>query len=37
MCEAVGLPVLETEDPDKKVGNGFAVVLAADGPPPAIA
>ena len=34
LCERVGLPVLETEDPDRKVGNGFAVVLAADGPPP---
>lgn len=31
LCEAIGLPVLATEDPDRKVGNGFAVVLDAAG------
>ncbi len=34
LCERIGLPVVETEDPDRKVGNGFAVVIAADGPEP---
>jgi SAM-dependent methyltransferase len=29
MCEAAGLPVLDHLDPDDKIGNGFAVVLAA--------
>jgi hypothetical protein len=31
MCEAAGFPVLDTQDPDDKVGNGFAVVLDAAG------
>lgn len=31
-CEAIGLRVLATEDPDGKVGNGFAVVLDASAP-----
>lgn len=35
LCEAIGLPVVETEDPDLKVGNGFAIVIAADGQAPA--
>jgi SAM-dependent methyltransferase len=34
LCDRIGLPVVETEDPDRKVGNGFAIVLAADGPTP---
>jgi SAM-dependent methyltransferase len=29
LCEEIGLEVIETEDPDRKVGNGFAVVIAA--------
>ena len=29
LCQRIGLSVIETEDPDKKVGNGFAVVIAA--------
>jgi len=29
LCERVGLKVVETEDPDTKVGNGFAVVISA--------
>ncbi|HTN26031.1 MAG TPA: methyltransferase domain-containing protein [Solirubrobacteraceae bacterium] len=29
MCEAIGMPVLDSLDPDDKVGNGFAVVLDA--------
>ena len=28
LCRAVGLEVVATEDPDRKVGNGFAVVVA---------
>ncbi len=28
LCERIGLRVVETEDPDLKVGNGFAVVIA---------
>ncbi len=28
LCQRIGLKVVETEDPDKKVGNGFAVVIA---------
>ncbi len=35
LCEAIGLEVLETEDPDRKVGNGFAVVTACDPRTPA--
>jgi SAM-dependent methyltransferase len=27
LCDAIGLHVLETEDPDLKAGNGFAVVI----------
>ena len=30
LCQRIGLRVVETEDPDKKVGNGFAVVIATD-------
>ncbi len=30
LCQRIGLNVIETEDPDKKVGNGFAVVIATD-------
>ena len=30
LCQRIGLHVVETEDPDKKVGNGFAVVIATD-------
>jgi SAM-dependent methyltransferase len=30
LCERIGLKVVETEDPDLKVGNGFAVVIATD-------
>jgi len=30
LCRAVGLEVVATEDPDRKVGNGFAVVVAVD-------
>jgi SAM-dependent methyltransferase len=29
LCDAIGLEVIETEDPDRKVGNGFAVVIRA--------
>ena len=32
LCERIGLRVVETEDPDKKVGNGFAVVISTGGP-----
>jgi SAM-dependent methyltransferase len=32
MCEAAGLTVLDHQDPDDKVGNGFAVVLDAATP-----
>jgi SAM-dependent methyltransferase len=28
LCQRIGLTVVETEDPDKKVGNGFAVVIS---------
>ena len=28
LCQRIGLDVIETEDPDKKVGNGFAIVIA---------
>ena len=31
LCQRIGLNVVETEDPDKKVGNGFAVVIATSG------
>ncbi len=35
LCEALGLAVVETEDPDRKRGNGFAVVVEArPGQPP---
>jgi hypothetical protein len=27
LCERLGLPVLECQDPDDKQGNGFAAVL----------
>ena len=27
MCAAIGLKVIETENPDKKVGNGFAALI----------
>jgi SAM-dependent methyltransferase len=30
LCQRIGLKVVETEDPDKKVGNGFAIVIATD-------
>ncbi len=33
LCDHVGLPVLETLDPDDKTGGGFAVVLDAAAPP----
>jgi SAM-dependent methyltransferase len=33
LCQRIGLTVIETEDPDKKVGNGFAVVIAASEAP----
>jgi hypothetical protein len=29
MCHEIGLNVVDSEDPDKKVGNGFAVVIDA--------
>ena len=30
LCEALGLRVLDSQDPDDKVGNGFAVVIDAE-------
>ena len=30
LCERIGLDVVATEDPDRKVGNGFTVVIAVD-------
>lgn len=30
LCRRIGLEVVATEDPDLKVGNGFAVVIAVD-------
>ena len=33
LCQRIGLTGIETEDPDKKVGNGFAVVIAASAAP----
>ena len=30
LCDRIGLDVVATEDPDLKVGNGFAVVIAVD-------
>jgi len=30
LCDRIGLDVVATEDPDLKVGNGFAVVVAVD-------
>ncbi len=32
MCEAAGLSVIDSQDPDDKVGNGFAVVIDASRP-----
>jgi hypothetical protein len=29
LCRTIGLAVIKTEDPDRKVGNGFAVVIDA--------
>jgi NAD-dependent dihydropyrimidine dehydrogenase PreA subunit len=29
MCEAAGLRVIDHQDPDDKVGNGFTVVIDA--------
>jgi SAM-dependent methyltransferase len=34
MCEAAGFRVLDSQDPDDKVGNGFTVVLDATVSPP---
>lgn len=36
LCEAIGLRVVDSLDPDDKIGDGFAVVLDAGGPPPAV-
>ncbi len=36
MCEAIGLRVLDSLDPDDKIGDGFIVVIDATGPPPAV-
>jgi SAM-dependent methyltransferase len=33
LCQRMGLVVVETEDPDLKVGNGFAVVIRTDPEP----
>jgi SAM-dependent methyltransferase len=33
LCEHLGVRVLEVQDPDDKRGNGFAVVLEANGAP----
>lgn len=33
LCQRIGLKVVETEDPDKKVGNGFAIVIAVENDP----
>jgi SAM-dependent methyltransferase len=30
LCRTIGLDVVETEDPDRKRGNGFAVVIRTD-------
>lgn len=30
LCASIGLEVVATEDPDRKVGNGFTVVIAVD-------
>ena len=35
LCEAIGLEVVATEDPDRKAGNGFTVVVAAGKDAPA--
>jgi SAM-dependent methyltransferase len=32
MCDAIGLRVLDHQDPDDKVGNGFTVVIDASVP-----
>lgn len=36
LCERIGLTVVETEDPDKKVGNGFAVVIDSSASAPGV-
>lgn len=33
MCEALKLPVVDHQDPDDKIGNGFTVVIDASGAP----
>jgi len=30
LCERIGLNVVETEDPDRRIGNGFTVVIEVD-------
>ncbi len=35
MCDAAGLRVIDSQDPDDKVGNGFAVVIDASASAPA--
>lgn len=37
LCDRIGLDVVATEDPDLKVGNGFAVVIAVDPERPLVA
>lgn len=37
MCKCVGLSVIDSQDPDDKVGNGFVVVIDASVTPPALA
>jgi SAM-dependent methyltransferase len=36
LCDAIGLRVVDSLDPDDKVGNGFAVVIDAAAAPPLI-
>jgi SAM-dependent methyltransferase len=36
MCKRVGLPIIDNQDPDDKVGNGFVVVIDARATPPAL-
>lgn len=36
MCEAIGLRVVDSLDPDDKIGDGFVVVIDASGPRPAV-
>ena len=36
MCEAIGLRVIDSLDPDDKIGDGFAVVIDATGAPPVV-